>query len=337
MKPGEKIMPAHGGGGKLTNLLINSLVLPAFDNPTLARLDDAAVIDLGGVRLAFTTDSYVVRPLFFPGGDIGKLAVCGTVNDLAVMGARPACISCGLIIEEGLDAGTLRKVLLSMGNAARLAGVEVVTGDTKVVGKGEVDSIFINTSGLGVFERRLNLGRRRIRAGDMVVINGPVGDHGMAVLCGREGLAVDSGIQSDAAPLNGLISTMMSATGSIRMMRDPTRGGLAAALNEIVKEMPLGIVLDESAIPVREETAALCEILGFDPLYVANEGKVVAIAAREESYALLASMHSHPLGVESRIIGEVTENPRGKVCLRTSVGGTRIVDMPAGEQLPRIC
>ncbi|MFZ5646631.1 MAG: hydrogenase expression/formation protein HypE [Bacillota bacterium] len=337
MKPDEKIRIAHGGGGRMTSLLIDSLVLPAFNNPTLAPLEDAAVIDLGGVRLAFTTDSYVVRPLFFPGGDIGKLAVCGTVNDLAVIGARPVCISCGLIIEEGLDAGTLRKVLLSMGDAARLAGVEVVTGDTKVVGKGEADSIFINTSGLGVIESPFNFGRGSIRAGDMVLINGPVGDHGMAVLSQREGLAVDSGIQSDVAPLNGLISVMMSATGRIRMMRDPTRGGLATALNEIVKGMPFGILLDESAVPVREETAALCEIIGFDPLYVANEGKVVAIAAREEAGALLAAMRSHPLGVESRIIGGVTAEPRGKVCLRTTVGGTRIVDMPAGEQLPRIC
>lgn len=337
MKQGEKIQLAHGSGGSLTSLLISRLLLPAFANPSLAPLEDAAVIDLGGVRLAFTTDSYVVRPLFFPGGDIGKLAVCGTANDLAVMGARPACISCGLIIEEGLEADTLRKVILSMRDAARLAGVEVVTGDTKVVGKGEADRIFINTSGLGVIENGCELGRGRIRTGDRVLINGPVGDHGMAVLSQREGFSFDCEIQSDVAPLHDLISVMMSATGQIKMMRDPTRGGLAAALNEIVSGMPFGIMLDESAIPVREETDALCEIIGFDPLHVANEGKVVAIAAGEEAGILLSAMRAHPLGGESRIIGEVTAEPRGKVCLRTRVGGTRIVDMPAGEQLPRIC
>lgn len=337
MNLGDKIRLAHGSGGSQTSHLIERLLLPNFANPSLAPLNDAAVIRLGGLRLAFTTDSYVIRPLFFPGGDIGKLAVCGTVNDLAVMGARPVCISCGLIIEEGLGIDTLDLVVRSMRDAARAAGVEVVAGDTKVVGKGEADQIFINTSGLGVIENGSDFGRGRIRVGDRVLINGAVGDHGMAVLSQREGFAFDSGIHSDVAPLYDLISVMISATGKIRMMRDPTRGGLATALNEIAGGMTFGITLDETAIPVREETATLCEIIGFDPLYVANEGKVVAIADREEAGILLAAMRSHPLGGESRIIGEVTAEPRGKVCLRTAAGGARILDMLAGDQLPRIC
>jgi len=326
----------HGGGGRLTGELIRQLFLPAWSNPALAALGDSARLDLEGQKIAFTTDSYVVSPPFFPGGDIGKLAVCGTANDLAVAGARPEFLSCGIILEEGFPVAQLERIVASMRAAATEAGVQIVTGDTKVVGKGKGDGVFINTSGLGriVYDP---LGAEHIRPGDQVLVSGLLGDHALAVLKARGEFALDYEIESDCAALNGLIASFLEPDSGVRFMRDPTRGGLAAALCEIATDQTWGIRLVEESIPIRKTVAGLCEVLGYDPLTLANEGKVVVIARADAAPAILERMKAHPLGREAALIGQVVGEHPGKVCLETTVGGTRILDIPLGEDLPRIC
>jgi hydrogenase expression/formation protein HypE len=302
-------------------------------------MDDQAIVEAAGARLAFTTDSYVVKPLFFPGGDIGSLAVHGTINDLAVGGADPLCLSAAFILEEGLPMETLRSVARSMGAAAERAGIPIVTGDTKVVDKGSGDGLFINTTGIGIVRPGISLSANQARPGDCVLLSGYIGDHGIAILAQREGLEFETRIESDSAALHGLIGAMLAATpaGAIRCMRDPTRGGLSSTLNEIAAQSAVGMALQESAIPIREEVRGACEMLGLDPLYVANEGKVVAIVDPAAADAVLAAMRAHPLGAEARIVGAVTDRNPGLVTMRTALGTTRIVDMLAGDQLPRIC
>ena len=339
---GPTVTLAHGGGGKAMKDLIDDVFVGAFDNPRLAPLEDQARLDLAdlaarGDRLAFTTDSFVVDPLVFPGGDIGKLAVCGTVNDLAVSGAEPLCLSCAVVIEEGVEIGLLRRIAASMAEAARQAGVEIVTGDTKVVQKGACDKLFITTTGIGVIRRGLHLAACRARAGDAVLVNGVLGDHGAAILCARGDLALDSPIESDCAALHGLIAELIAAAPNLRCLRDATRGGAATVVNEIAAASGVQIELDEAETPLREEVKGFCEILGLDPLYLANEGKVVAVVPVEEAGAALAAMRAHPLGREARIVGRVSEGEAGRVMMRTVFGGRRIVDMLVGEQLPRIC
>jgi len=328
---------AHGSGGKASHDLIQEVFAAAFDNPFLGALGDSAILPVGGGSLAFTTDTYVVKPPFFPGGDIGRLAVAGTVNDLAVMGAAPRFLSCGFVLEEALPLDTLRKVVGSMKSTADEAGVQIVAGDTKVVERGAADQIFINTCGVGELQSTRRLSDTPIRAGDRVLVSGTIGDHGAAVLCCREGLQFESEMVSDCAPLSGLIRLMLEGCDGIKFMRDPTRGGLATTLNEIVRGGPLGIILEEASIPVRDDVASFCEILGLDPLYVANEGKVVAVVEGGQAEGLCQIMRAHPLGREASIIGEVVTNPAGRVGLKTAVGGTRVVDMLVGDQLPRIC
>lgn len=337
---GEKITLAHGSGGIQMHRLIRELFQKRFRNELLDRMSDSAVIGNPagkGDELCFTTDSYVVVPLFFPGGDIGKLAVCGTVNDLAVEGATPLFLSCGFIVEEGCDIAILEKVADSMAGTAREAGINIVTGDFKVVEKGKADKVFINTSGIGRRHKGKKIGQENIRSGDKVLINGFIGEHGAAVLAARGNFDLQSDVKSDCAPLNGIIAEMMAASDGIRFMRDPTRGGVATTLNEIVGGADFGIVLDETALPLRDEVKAACEILGFDPLYLANEGKVIAIVSAKDAARILEAMRRHPLGRESRIIGEVTETHAGRVVLKTTLGAHRIIDMLSGEQLPRIC
>ena len=333
---------AHGGGGKAMKDLIDDVFVRAFDNPALAPLEDQARFDLAdlarrGDRLAFTTDSYVVDPLFFPGGDIGKLAVCGTVNDLAVGGATPLYLSCAAIIEEGVTVDLLRRVSASMAAAAAEAGVQVVTGDTKVVHKGACDKLFLTTAGIGVIREGLHLGSHNARTGDVVLVNGLLGDHGAAILCARGDMALKSPIESDCAPLNGLIEALLAAVPGIRCLRDATRGGLATVLNEFAAASRVSIEIDEAATPIREEVKAFCEILGLDPLYLANEGKIVVIAPPDEADAALSALRAHPLGADARVIGQVGDGEAGRVTMRTVFGGRRIVDMLVGEQLPRIC
>lgn len=334
---GDCVLLGHGSGGKLTAELIRDLFLPAFDNPVLARLDDQAILSINGRRLAFTTDSFVVKPLFFPGGDIGSLAVYGTVNDLAMGGARPLFLSVAFILEEGLPMETLRRVTASLRQAASAAGVEVVTGDTKVVEKGSGDGLFLNTSGLGVVPEGVELSAAHVRPGDRVLLSGSIGEHGIAILAQREGLEFDSPISSDSAPLHTLVADMLAASTSIRCLRDPTRGGLSSALNEIAARARVGIEIEERAIPLREEVKGACELLGLDPLYVANEGKLVAIVAPQAAESVLEAMRRHPLGKDASLIGTVTETHPRLVTMRTVVGPTRVVDMLAGDQLPRIC
>jgi hydrogenase expression/formation protein HypE len=317
--------------------LLREIFLPAFHNPVLAQLNDQAVVNIDGVRLAFTTDSFVVNPLFFPGGDIGSLAVYGTVNDLAMGGAEPLFLSAGFIIEEGLPVETLRRVVLSFRQASEKVGVEVVTGDTKVVEKGKGDGLFINTSGIGRVPEGVSLSADQARPGDCILLSGTLGDHGIAILSQREGLEFETPIESDAAPLHSLVAAMLEVTHSIRCLRDPTRGGLSSTLNEIAAQSRVGMVIEESSLPIREEVKGACELLGLDPLYVANEGKLVAIVAPEVADEVLAAMHAHPLGTKGRIIGKVVEGHPGVVTMRTYLGTSRIVDMLAGDQLPRIC
>jgi len=330
----------HGSGGSLSADLLRQVFLPAFDNAILGKLNDQAVFDVQGVRLAFTTDSFVVKPLFFPGGDIGSLAVHGTVNDLAMGGAKPLCLSAAFIIEEGLPMATLKKVVASLHRAAAEAGVEVVTGDTKVVEKGSGDELFINTSGIGLVPRGLDLSADRAQPGDRVLLSGSIGEHGIAIIAQREGLEFESQVKSDSAPLHELVAAMIEASASrdsIRCMRDPTRGGLSSALNEIAAQSHVGILLEEQNISVREEVKGACELLGFDPLYVANEGKLVAIVEAGAAERILAAMRTHPLGREAQVIGTVTDGLSGTVSMRMALGTTRIVDMLIGDQLPRIC
>jgi hydrogenase expression/formation protein HypE len=333
----DTIVLGHGSGGKLTAELVRDIFLPAFQNPALARLDDQAIVEVNGSRLAFTTDSFVVKPLFFPGGDIGSLAVHGTVNDLAMGGAQPLFLSAGFIIEEGLPIEVLRRVVDSLRRAATEAGVQVVTGDTKVVEKGCGDELFINTAGIGLVPNGVELSANRARPGDKVLLSGPIGEHGIAILEQREGLEFESTVESDSAPLHTLVAAMLDATRAIRCMRDPTRGGLSSTLNEIAEQSRVGIRLEEAAIPVREEVKGACELLGLDPMYVANEGKLVAIVEPTVADALLQAMRRHPLAKDAHIIGTVVDDKRALVTMRTPFGTTRIVDMLAGDQLPRIC
>jgi hydrogenase expression/formation protein HypE len=330
-------MLGHGSGGKLSAELMREIFLPAFTNETLARMDDQAVLRIGGSRIAFTTDSFVVKPLFFPGGDIGSLAVHGTVNDLAMGGAKPLFLSVAFIIEEGLSMEILQRVVASLGRAAEACGVQVVTGDTKVVDKGSGDGVFINTTGLGLVPDGLFLSASQARAGDAIILSGSIGDHGIAILAEREGIEFESPVVSDSAPLHELVDDMLRATPAIRCLRDPTRGGVSSSLNEIAAQSHVGMLLDEASIPVRDEVRGACEMLGLDPLYVANEGKLLAIVDSSDADRLVAVMQAHPLGRDARRIGTVNKSDPGWVTMRTVLGTTRIVDMLSGDQLPRIC
>jgi hydrogenase expression/formation protein HypE len=331
------VLLAHGGGGRLMHQLIEKMFAPAFANPMLEAQHDGAVLDVGGARLAFTTDSYVVHPLFFPGGDIGALAVNGTVNDLAMCGARPLYLSAGIILEEGLPMETLWRVVQSMRRAAEAAHVQVVTGDTKVVDRGKGDGVFINTSGVGVVEHGLTIAPRSVQSGDAVLLSGDIGRHGIAIMAVREGLAFESAIESDCAPLWGPVQAMLDAGVHVHCLRDLTRGGLASALNEIAETAGVHVQIDERAIPVRDDVRGACEILGFDPLYVANEGRFIAFVPQAEAERALVMLRSHPLGAGASLIGSVTEGTAGYVTMRSVIGASRIVDMLSGEQLPRIC
>lgn len=333
---------SHGSGGKMMRDLIEDVFVGAFDNPLLASLEDQAVIPLAelarhGDRLAFTTDSYVVHPLFFPGGDIGTLAVAGTVNDLAVSGARPLFLSCSMVIEEGLPVELLRRIVASMQSTAKAAGVMIVTGDTKVVERGAADKLFINTAGIGVVRTGVNIRATRAQIGDAIIVSGYLGDHGAAILAARNELALETSVASDCQPLNGLIDAMLEACPAIRSLRDATRGGVATVLNEFAQSAGLAMRVREAPLPVREEVKGACEILGLDPLYLANEGKLVAVVPRTAANAVLDAMRAHPAGARAEIIGEVAAQPAGMVVMETAFGGTRIVDRLAGEQLPRIC
>ena len=333
----DTVLLGHGSGGKLSAELLRDVFLPALGNPLLSQLNDQAILDVNGQRLAFTTDSFVVNPLFFPGGDIGSLAVHGTINDLAVGGATPLFLSAAFIIEEGFPIEDLQKIVVSMQQAAHDAGVQIVTGDTKVVEKGKGDGVFINTTGIGQVSSELKLSADQARPGDKVLINGTIGEHGIAILAQREGLEFETTIKSDSAALHTLVADMLRASSQIRCMRDPTRGGLSSTLNEIAGQSRVGIELDERAIPIREEVAGACELLGLDPLYVANEGKLAAIVAAGDAENVLKAMRNHPLGRQAQIIGTVTRSHPGLVTMRTLLGTIRIVDMLAGDQLPRIC
>ena len=335
----DKITLSHGSGGKATHNLIEGIIAKTFSNPLLDRLDDSAVIPLDGtgLRLAFTTDSYVVSPIFFPGGDIGTLAVHGTLNDLAVSGAEPLGLSVGMILEEGLPIADLKRIVESMQAAASAAGVPIVTGDTKVVNRGNADKVFINTAGIGLIRRPVNLSAFNARPGDKVLVSGPLGDHGIAVMIAREALDIELDVASDTAALNGLVSALLDAVPDVRCLKDPTRGGLATSLNEIALSSEVAIAIDETAVPVRPAVRGACEILGLDPLTIANEGKLIAVVPPESADAALAAMRAHPLGVEACGIGEVRADPPGMVFLRTEIGGTRVLDMLVGDPLPRIC
>jgi len=332
----DKILLAHGSGGKLSHELVEKSFVKALANPLLAKLNDSAVFDFSG-RLAFTTDSYVVSPIFFPGGDIGKLAVCGTVNDLAMSGARPLYLSLSFIIEEGLPQSDLNQIVNSIQKAAREARVEVVTGDTKVVHKGSADKLFVNTAGVGIIPEGVDISGDKARPGDRVILSGTIGDHGIAVLSQREGLSFSTRLESDCAPLGDLVAEMLNASPNIHCLRDPTRGGLATSLNELAKQSKVSIRIEEEKIPVREEVMAACEMLGLDPLYVASEGKLVAIVPAEDADKVLTAMRENNYGKGAAIIGEVrVENP-GRVVMKTILGTSRIVDMLVGDLLPRIC
>ncbi|MFH1453738.1 MAG: hydrogenase expression/formation protein HypE [Armatimonadota bacterium] len=331
----EIITLAHGNGGRLTQKLIKEKFVSGFSNEYLNKMTDSALVSINGTKLAFTTDSYVIKPHFFPGGDIGKLAVCGTINDLAVMGAEPKYISCGFIIEEGFSLEDLSKIIDSMKDQAQKSGVKIVTGDTKVVDKGSADKIFINTSGVG--QIKYNISENTIKAGDKLIVNGTLADHGIAVYSAREKLNIKSNITSDSAPLSGLILSVLEKYPNVKFMRDITRGGLATVLNEVCNEENFGVEVYEDKIPVKEEVKAVCELLGFDPLYIANEGKVLFIVPRDDAENILALMKKHEYGKDARIIGEVVSSYPGKAYMRTSIGGKRIIDMLTSDQLPRIC
>jgi len=327
----------QGSGGRATHELVQQLFIKSFQNEFLLRMNDSALVEIEGGRVAMTTDSYVVDPIIFPGGNIGSLAVHGTVNDLSMQGARPLYLTAGFILEEGLELDTLRRIITAMAEAARDAGVCIVAGDTKVVPRGKADKIFINTSGIGIVPPEVCIGGQNAQPGDAVLINGTIGDHGMAVLCKREGLAFENEIMSDSAALNGLIANMLEACPNIHVLRDPTRGGVATTLNEIAQQSGVGIRLFEEALPIREDVAGACELLGLDPLYVANEGKVLVALPSEAAQDIIGTMRNHPLGKEACKIGEVVAEDSGRVFLKTRIGGHRLVDMLRGEQLPRIC
>jgi len=334
----ERITLAHGSGGKATHTLIEAVFLEAFRNPLLEAMEDQAVLDIGGARLAFTTDSYVVSPVFFPGGDIGDLAVNGTVNDLAMSGARPLYLSAGFILEEGFPVADLERIVASMAAAAAAAGVQIVTGDTKVVQRGKADGCYINTAGVGLIERPVHLGADRCRPGDAVIVSGPIGDHGVTIMLARGELDIESDIVSDTAPLHELVAALLDAVpDGVRALRDATRGGVATILNEMAKASGVAVVVDETQVPVRPEANGACEILGIDPLYVACEGRLVAIVDGTHAHTALTALRHHPLGTGAAIIGHINDDPPGLVLLKTTFGGTRIVDMLVGDPLPRIC
>jgi hydrogenase expression/formation protein HypE len=339
----KRIVLGHGSGGKLTADLIEKIFLPAFRNPTLDKMDDQAVLKIGDLHVAFTTDSFVVTPIFFPGGDIGRLAIHGTVNDLAMSGARPLYLSAAFILEEGLAVDDLRRVVESMRAAAAEAGVQLVTGDTKVVNRGKGDQIFITTTGIGIIENDVNISADQARPGDRIILSGTIGDHGMTIMSQREGLEFEGAIESDCASLNELVVAMLSASTStqcrdfIHTMRDPTRGGVATTLNELARHANVGIIIDQRSIPVRESVKGACEVLGLDPLYVANEGKLLAFVVPEMAEAVLDRMRHHSLGSNAAVIGEVVDTHPGMVLMKTEIGGTRVLDVMFGEQLPRIC
>ncbi len=328
---------AHGGGGSLTNQLIKNLFLRYFDNEYLKKLNDSAILQSSFSQFAFTTDSFVVSPLFFPGGDIGKLSVCGTVNDLCVSGAKPRYLSIGIIIEEGFSIKELERIVKSVKDTAQEAGVMVVTGDTKVVEHGKADGVFINTTGVGAIEKSIPATRSRAKSGDKVIISGPIGSHGLSVITSRENFGFSTTIKSDVAPLNDLVDTMLEVTDEIHVMRDATRGGVATVLNEIADQSGVSIVLEEEKIPVNEDVRGACEILGFDPLYIANEGVLVACVRSEDAEKLLKAMKKHRYGKKSSIAGSVSDDSPGRLSLKTIIGSHRVLDMQTGEQLPRIC
>ncbi|WP_354644816.1 hydrogenase expression/formation protein HypE [Kitasatospora camelliae] len=327
----------HGGGGAMSAELVENVFAPAFGGLVLAALGDSATLPVGGERIAFSTDSFVVRPLFFPGGSIGDLAVNGTVNDLAMSGARPLWLSCGFILEEGVEMSVVGRVAQALGAAARTAGVEVVTGDTKVVEAGRGDGIYLNTAGIGIVPDGVDIRPQRARPGDVVIVSGEIGLHGVAIMSVREGLEFGAAVESDCAALNGLVEAMLAVAPDLHVLRDPTRGGLAAALNEIAAAAGVGVVVQERRVPVPDQVANACAILGLDPMYVANEGKLVAFVPRERADAVLAAMRAHPLGAAAAVIGECVGEHPGMVVARTPLGGTRVIDLPLGEQLPRIC
>lgn len=333
----ENILLDHGSGGKMSHQLITEIMLPAFDNPILSQLNDGAVIDVEGKRLAFSTDSYVVDPIFFPGGNIGDLAINGTVNDLAMCGATPLYLSVGLIVEEGFSIADLIKILEGMRVAAETAGITVVTGDTKVVPRGAADKIFINTSGIGLVHKNVDIAGHLARPGDKIILSGSIAEHGIAILTQREGMSFDSTIVSDTAPLNRMVKGMLAAGKDIHVLRDPTRGGVGTALNEIAIQSSVGIVISEDKISVKDEVKGICELLGFDPLYIANEGKLIAFVGPDDAEAVLEVVRKDRYGQDACIIGEVVSDYPGRVIMKTRIGGSRIVDMLTGEQLPRIC
>jgi len=336
-KKEDTILLDHGSGGRASHDLVKKVFLPQLGNAFLDTLEDSTVFEIGGHRLAFSTDSYTVDPIFFPGGDIGSLAVHGTVNDVTMRGATPLYLSVGFIIEEGFPISDLERIIRSMKEAAQGAGVQIIAGDTKVVNRGAADKIFINTAGVGVIRDNVDISGRNAKVGDTVIVNGTMGDHGVTILSMREGLSFEVPIESDSAPLNGLVADMLAVSDKIHAMRDPTRGGLATTLNEIALQSNVGIELVESRLPFREGVEGACELLGLDPLYLANEGKLVAFVAPEDGEKILACMKAHPHGRDAAIIGTVVPENRGRVFLKTVIGGTRILDMLAGEQLPRIC
>ncbi len=332
------VLLAHGGGGRLSHQLIDKVFAKAFANELLAPMHDGAVMRVPAGRIAMSTDSFVVKPLFFPGGNIGELAVCGTVNDLAMCGATPMWLTAGYILEEGLSMETLWRVASSMRQAADQAGVKIVTGDTKVVDRGKGDGIFINTAGVGLIPEGIEVAPLRMAAGDVVLLSGDIGRHGVAILSVRDGLSFESELQSDAAPLNGLVTSLLTAVGNdVHVLRDPTRGGVASALCELASAAKLGVEIHEKAIPVRDAVRGACEMLGLDPLYVANEGKLVAFVKKERADEALAALRAHPLGTEASIIGQVTAEHPGRVVMKSGMGGKRVIEMMSGEQLPRIC
>ena len=333
----DRILLSHGSGGKLSYNLTKDLFLSNFNNPYLERLDDGALLNIEGLKLAYTTDSYTVDPLFFKGGNIGELAVYGTVNDLAMCGATPLYLSCSFIIEEGFSLSLLEKIVLNMREASVIARVDIVTGDTKVVNRGAADKIFINTSGLGIVKEGVNISGSNAKVGDVVILNGSIGSHGIAVLSEREGLKFGTDIKSDTSPLSSLVVDMLEVSKDIHVLRDPTRGGLSTSLNEIALSSKVDVEINEGDIPIQEEVRAACEILGYDPLYLANEGKLVAFVPSEIAPNILKKMRKNRYGKESKIIGRVVKESEGKVYLNTTIGGKRMIDMLTGEQLPRIC
>ena len=333
----DQILLDHGSGGKIAHHLTTDLLLPAFDNPILAALDDGARLDLADQCIAFSTDTYVVDPIFFPGGSIGDLAINGTVNDVAMCGATPLYLSVGMIIEEGFAMADLKRVVAHMGRAAQRAGVHVVTGDTKVVPKGAADKIFINTSGIGIIRSGIDVAGANARPGDAIILSGTMADHGMTILTQREGLVFESDVQSDSAPLNHMVADIFNTGCDVHVLRDPTRGGVATTLNEIAAASKVGIRIYENRLPVRPAVAGICDLLGFDPLYVANEGKLLAVVPSDQAESVLAAIRQSAYGKAACIIGETIDDPTGRVFMQTRIGGERIVDMLTGEQLPRIC